>query len=84
VEGIHVYVLYPKGKVSPIQECQFTTLGQNIRWNEEYSAVPGLANLEKGMYDSKWTEWNPGYSTQHVLNRFKGMRYPSDISLSLI
>ena len=30
VEGIHVYVLYPKGKVSEIQECQFTTLGQNI------------------------------------------------------
>lgn len=30
VAGIHVYVLYPKGKVSPIQECQFTTLGQNI------------------------------------------------------
>ena len=30
VEGIRVYVLYPKGKVSPIQECQFTTLGKNI------------------------------------------------------
>ena len=30
VEGIHVYVLYPKGKVSAIQECQFTTLGKNI------------------------------------------------------
>ncbi len=30
VEGIHVYVLYPKGKVSKIQEVQFTTLGQNI------------------------------------------------------
>lgn len=30
VPGIHVYVLYPKGKVSPIHECQFTTLGQNI------------------------------------------------------
>lgn len=30
VEGIHVYVLYPKGKVSSIQESQFTTLGQNI------------------------------------------------------
>ncbi len=30
VEGVHVYVLYPKGKVSPIQECQFTTLGKNI------------------------------------------------------
>ena len=30
VAGIHVYVLYPKGKVSEIQEKQFTTLGQNI------------------------------------------------------
>lgn len=30
VEGIHVYVLYPKGKVSKIQESQFTTLGRNI------------------------------------------------------
>ncbi|MDR2680407.1 MAG: threonine synthase [Tannerella sp.] len=30
VPGINVFVLYPKGKVSPIQECQFTTLGKNI------------------------------------------------------
>lgn len=30
VDGIHVYVLYPKGKVSKIQKCQFTTLGRNI------------------------------------------------------
>ncbi|MCR4921222.1 MAG: threonine synthase [Bacteroidaceae bacterium] len=30
VPGIRVFVLYPKGKVSPIQECQFTTLGRNI------------------------------------------------------
>ena len=30
VEGIHVDVLYPKGKVSKIQESQFTTLGKNI------------------------------------------------------
>jgi threonine synthase len=30
VDGIQVYVLYPKGKVSAIQESQFTTLGQNI------------------------------------------------------
>ncbi|MFI3289119.1 MAG: threonine synthase [Rikenellaceae bacterium] len=30
VDSIHVYVLYPKGKVSKIQEVQFTTLGQNI------------------------------------------------------
>lgn len=30
VDGIRVFVLYPKGKVSPIQESQFTTLGKNI------------------------------------------------------
>ncbi|MDR2389176.1 MAG: threonine synthase [Tannerellaceae bacterium] len=30
LEGIRVYVLYPKGKVSAIQEAQFTTLGRNI------------------------------------------------------
>lgn len=30
VDGIHVYVLYPKNKVSKIQESQFTTLGKNI------------------------------------------------------
>ena len=30
VEGIHVFVLYPKGKVSKIQESQFATLGKNI------------------------------------------------------
>lgn len=30
VEGVRVFVLYPKRKVSPLQESQFTTLGQNI------------------------------------------------------
>lgn len=30
VEGVRVFVLYPKGKVSKIQEAQFTTLGANI------------------------------------------------------
>jgi threonine synthase len=30
VEGIRVVVLYPSGKVSDIQEKQFTTLGRNI------------------------------------------------------
>lgn len=28
--GIKVVVLYPSGKVSPLQECQLTTLGHNI------------------------------------------------------
>ncbi len=31
VPGVQVVILYPKGKVSDIQERQLTTLGQNIR-----------------------------------------------------
>ncbi len=31
VEGVQVVLLYPKGKVSPFQEKQMTTLGQNIK-----------------------------------------------------
>jgi threonine synthase len=30
VEGVNVFILYPSGKVSDIQERQLTTLGQNI------------------------------------------------------
>jgi len=30
VPGIHVHILFPKGLVSPLQEKQFTTLGENI------------------------------------------------------
>jgi threonine synthase len=30
VQGVEVIILFPKGKVSPLQEKQFTTLGKNI------------------------------------------------------
>lgn len=30
VEGVEVIILYPKGKVSPVQELQLTTCGNNI------------------------------------------------------
>lgn len=30
VDGVEVIILFPKGKVSQLQEMQFTTLGQNI------------------------------------------------------
>ena len=31
VEGVEVVILYPSGKVSPVQEKQLTTLGKNIQ-----------------------------------------------------
>ena len=50
VEGIHVYVLYPKGKVSPIQECQFTTLGQNITTIEVDGVFDDCQRLVKSAF----------------------------------
>jgi threonine synthase len=50
VEGIHVYVLYPKGKVSEIQEKQFTTLGQNITALEIDGAFDDCQALVKSAF----------------------------------
>ena len=53
VEGIHVYVLYPKGKVSPIQECQFTTLGKNITAIEVDGVFDDCQRLVKSAFMDK-------------------------------
>ena len=53
VEGIHVYVLYPKGKVSEIQEKQFTTLGQNITALEVDGTFDDCQALVKSAYMDK-------------------------------
>lgn len=53
VEGIHVYVLYPKGKVSAIQEVQFTTLGQNITALEVDGVFDDCQRLVKSAFMDK-------------------------------
>ena len=53
VEGINVYVLYPKGKVSAIQECQFTTLGQNITALEIDGTFDDCQALVKAAFSDK-------------------------------
>lgn len=50
VEGIHVYVLYPKGKVSKIQESQFTTLGRNITAIEVDGVFDDCQSLVKSAF----------------------------------
>lgn len=47
VPGIEVIVLYPKGKVSPTQEMQFTTLGRNITALEVDGAFDDCQRLVK-------------------------------------
>lgn len=53
VDGIHVYVLYPKGKVSKIQESQFTTLGQNITALEVNGVFDDCQALVKNAFMDK-------------------------------
>lgn len=53
VDGINVHVLYPKGKVSPIQECQFTTLGRNITAIEVDGVFDDCQRLVKSAFLDK-------------------------------
>jgi threonine synthase len=53
VEGIHVFVLYPKGKVSFIQESQFTTLGQNITALEVAGTFDDCQRLVKSAFTDR-------------------------------
>lgn len=47
VPGINVYILYPKGKVSPLQEKQLTTWGGNIKALEIEGAFDDCQALAK-------------------------------------
>lgn len=53
VDGIQVIVLYPSGKVSNIQEAQFTTLGQNIVALEIDGTFDDCQRLVKSMFLDK-------------------------------
>ncbi len=50
VKGIRVVVLYPSGKVSDIQEKQFTTLGQNITALEVNGTFDDCQRLVKAAF----------------------------------
>ena len=53
VPGVRVFVLYPKGKVSRIQECQFTTLGANITALEVNGTFDDCQALVKNAFMDK-------------------------------
>src|SRR5690554_4783787 len=53
VEGIKVTILYPKGKVSDIQEKQFTTLGANITAIEIDGSFDDCQRLVKSAFLDK-------------------------------
>lgn len=53
VPGVRVFVLYPRGKVSKIQEAQFTTLGQNITALEVNGSFDDCQALVKNAFMDK-------------------------------
>ncbi len=53
VEGINVVVLYPSGKVSQLQEKQFTTLGKNITALEINGSFDDCQHMVKEAFADK-------------------------------
>lgn len=53
VQGIDVVILYPSGKVSPLQEAQLTTLGNNINALEVEGCFDDCQNLVKQAFADK-------------------------------
>ena len=68
VDGIHVYVLYPKGKVSKIQESQFTTLGNNITAIEIDGVFDDCQNLVKNAFMDKELNNNMKLTSANSIN----------------
>lgn len=68
VEGIHVYVLYPKGKVSEIQEKQFTTLGNNITAIEVNGTFDDCQTLVKSAFMDKELNENMQLTSANSIN----------------
>jgi threonine synthase len=53
VEGVNVVILYPSGKVSPVQELQITTLGKNISALEVEGSFDECQTLVKQAFSDK-------------------------------
>ncbi len=68
VEGIKVHVLYPKDKVSDIQEMQFTTLGQNITAIEIDGNFDDCQKLVKTAFTDESLNYNITLSSANSIN----------------
>ena len=53
VEGVRVVILYPEGKVSPLQEAQMTTLGGNIHPLKVAGTFDDCQRMVKSMFSDR-------------------------------
>ncbi len=68
VEGVQVVLLYPKGKVSPFQEKQMTTLGKNIKAIEIEGNFDDCQHLVKKAFLDKDLNQELGLTSANSIN----------------
>jgi threonine synthase len=68
IEGINVYILYPKGKVSLIQEKQLTTLDKNITALEIDGTFDDCQKLVKDIFVDKKLNEKMNLSSANSIN----------------
>ena len=68
VDGIKVYILYPSGRVSKIQEKQLTTLGENIRAIEVEGSFDDCQKIVKTAFMDKSLKNNIKLSSANSIN----------------
>lgn len=66
--GVEVYVFYPSGQVSPLQEKQFTTLGDNITALEIDGTFDDCQRLVKACFADAQIRANKQLTTANSIN----------------
>lgn len=68
VEGVEVVILFPKGKVSPYQEYQMTSLGKNIQVLEVEGTFDDCQSLVKQAFDDENLNSQRNLSSANSIN----------------
>ncbi|MDP8033478.1 threonine synthase [Pasteurella atlantica] len=68
LENIEVVILYPKGKISPLQEKLFCTLGKNIRTVAIKGDFDDCQALVKQAFDDKYLRETIGLNSANSIN----------------
>lgn len=68
LENINVVILYPKGKISPLQEKLFCTLGGNIRTVAVHSDFDACQVLVKQAFDDEELRRTIGLNSANSIN----------------
>jgi len=68
LEGIRIVLLYPSGKVSPLQEKQFTTLGDNVQAIEVHGTFDDCQAMVKQAFADEELSGKVSLSSANSIN----------------